>query len=94
MVRHHREVAVLDVRRSDEYNAGRIDGALNIPIHELPRRLAAVPDGEVWVHCAAGYRASLAASFLDADGRRVVAVDDDFDNAAKAGLPLVGPKEG
>jgi glyoxylase-like metal-dependent hydrolase (beta-lactamase superfamily II) len=53
-------------------------------------RLADVPDGEVWVHCAAGYRASIAASILAAHGRHVVAVDDDFDeNAAPSGLPLV-----
>jgi len=43
----------------------------------------------VWVHCAAGYRASIAASILAATGRRVVAVDDEFDNAAPAGLPVV-----
>jgi len=44
----------------------------------------------VWVHCEAGYRASIAASFLDAAGRTVVAVDDEFDRAARAGLPVDG----
>ena len=91
-VRHHREVVVLDVRRTEEHESARIEGAVNIPVHELPRRLAEVPDGEVWVHCAAGYRASIAASFLDASGRRPVAVDDEFENAAKAGLDLIGPQ--
>jgi glyoxylase-like metal-dependent hydrolase (beta-lactamase superfamily II) len=90
-VRHHREVIVLDVRRSDEHAAARIKGAVNIPLHELPRRLADVPAGEVWVHCAAGYRASVAASLLDAAGRGLVAVDDTFDNARGVGLHLVGP---
>ena len=56
-----------------------------------PRRVAEVPAGEVWVHCAGGYRASVAASFLDAAGRTLVAVDDSFDNAEKVGLHLVGP---
>jgi hydroxyacylglutathione hydrolase len=91
-VRHHREVVVLDVRRTDEHESARIKDAVSIPIHELPRRLAEVPVGEVWVHCAAGYRASIAASFLDAAGRRPVAVDDQFENAAKVGLDLVGPE--
>ncbi|HSO65174.1 MAG TPA: rhodanese-like domain-containing protein, partial [Ornithinibacter sp.] len=91
-VRHHREVVVLDVRRADEYDAARIDGAVNIPIHELWDRLADVPAGEVWIHCAAGYRASVAASMLDAAGRSLVAVDDDFENARKVGLHLVGPE--
>ena len=38
------------------------DGAVNIPLHELFERLDEVPASEVWVHCAAGYRASIAAS--------------------------------
>lgn len=42
------------------------------------------------MHCAAGYRASVAASLLSANGRHVVAIDDDFDeHAAASGLPLV-----
>jgi rhodanese-related sulfurtransferase len=89
-VRHHRDVVVLDVRRAEEHRAARIEGAVGIPIHELPRRLAEVPPGEVWIHCAAGYRASIAASLLHATGRTLVAVDDQFENAAKAGLHLVG----
>ena len=37
--------------------------------HELPRPAGRGAAGEVWVHCAAGYRASIAASFLRAAGR-------------------------
>ena len=91
-VRHHREVVVLDVRRSDEHASARIDGAVNIPLHELWGRLDEVPAGEVWVHCAGGYRASVAASMLDAAGRTLVAIDDSFDNAEEVGLHLVGPE--
>ena len=91
-VRHHREVVVLDVRRAQEFADARIEGAVNIPIHDLPRRVAEVPEGEVWVHCAGGYRASVAASFIAAAGRRLVAIDDSFDNAQAAGLHLVGPE--
>jgi hypothetical protein len=40
--------------------------------------------------CTAGCRASVAASLLAAHGRRVVAIDDDFDeHAAESELPLV-----
>ncbi|MBB6627866.1 MBL fold metallo-hydrolase [Nocardioides sp. KIGAM211] len=91
-VRHHREVVVLDVRRADEHDAARIAGAVNIPLHELPTRVGEVPAGEVWVHCAGGYRASVAASLLDAAGRTLVAIDDSFDHAAEVGLHLVGPE--
>ena len=90
-VRHHRDVVILDVRREDEYRSTRITGAHNIPIHELPGRVAEVPPGEVWVHCASGYRASVAASLIDASGRTPIAIDDSFENADKVGLNLVGP---
>jgi len=89
--RRHRPVVILDVRRDQEWNDSHITGAVHIPIHELPARIAEVPEGEVWVHCEAGYRASVAASFLDAAGRTVVAVDDEYERAARAGLPLDGP---
>ncbi|GIE54523.1 MBL fold metallo-hydrolase [Amorphoplanes nipponensis] len=88
-VRHHRSVVVLDTRRALEAAAARIQDATHIPLHDLARRLDEVPDGEVWVHCAAGYRASIAASLLARAGRHVVAVDDDFDHARDAGLPVV-----
>ena len=92
-VRHHRPVAILDVRRAGEWRESHIDGAVNIPIHDLLGRIAQVPAGEVWVHCAAGYRASIAASILAAHGTHVVAVDDSYaEQAAASGLPLVtGP---
>jgi glyoxylase-like metal-dependent hydrolase (beta-lactamase superfamily II)/rhodanese-related sulfurtransferase len=88
-VRHHRRVTVLDVRRNLERSASRIDGAWHIPLHELLVRADEIPAGELWVHCAAGYRASIAASILLARGHRVVAVDDDYSNAAAAGLPVI-----
>ena len=88
-VRHHRRVAVLDVRRASEFGEAHIDGAVNIPLHELRGRLEEVPTGEVWVHCATGYRASIAASVLAAQGTSVVALDDSFDeHAGASGLPV------
>ncbi|GAB7105591.1 MBL fold metallo-hydrolase [Streptomyces phaeofaciens JCM 4814] len=85
------DVTVLDVRRDGERADGWIEGSTHIPVHQLHRRLAEVPPGTVWVHCAGGLRAAVAASLLDAAGRRVVAVDDGYPAAAEAGLPLVAP---
>ena len=82
-----RTVVVLDTRQTGEFRDGHITGAVNIPLHELPHRLDEVPAGEVWVHCASGYRSSIAASLLDRIDRHVVLVDDDYENAAPAGLP-------
>jgi rhodanese-related sulfurtransferase len=83
-------LVILDVRRDLEWTGSHIDGAMHIPLHELPGRLADVPEGELWVHCQSGYRASVAASILDAAGRTVVAVHDDYEHAAMAGLPMAG----
>ncbi|NEA38641.1 MBL fold metallo-hydrolase [Streptomyces sp. SID11385] len=82
-------VTVLDVRRDAERANGWIAGSVHIPVHELPLRIAELPQGEVWVHCAGGMRAAIAASFLDAAGREVVAVDDAFTSAPAAGLKVV-----
>ncbi|MFF5769922.1 rhodanese-like domain-containing protein [Streptomyces californicus] len=82
-------VVVLDVRRNSERAGGWIEGSVHIPVHEVHRRLGEVPDGTVWVHCAGGMRAGIAASLLDAAGRQVVAVDDGFDAAGEAGLTVV-----
>ena len=83
------DVVVLDVRRDSERADDYIDGSAHVPLHELHGRLGEVPDGVVWVHCAGGMRAAIAASLLDAAGRDVVAVDDGFDAAAAAGLTVV-----
>lgn len=82
-------IVVLDVRRSSERAEGWIEGSVHIPIHQIHRRIGDVPDGTVWVHCAGGMRAGIAASLLDAAGRDVVAVDDGFGAAAAAGLSVV-----
>jgi hydroxyacylglutathione hydrolase len=81
-------LVVLDVRRPDEWRAGHLAHAVHIPFWELDGRVAEVPPGEVWVHCASGFRAAIGASILDRAGRQVVHVDDDWDRAARLGLPL------
>lgn len=80
---------VLDVRRPDEWREGHLAGAVHIPFWELEQRAGEVPEGEVWVHCASGFRASIGASILDRAGRQVVHIDDDWARAAELGLPIV-----
>jgi hydroxyacylglutathione hydrolase len=90
----HRPVIVIDVRRRSEWTAGHLDVAANISLHELPAHLpvlARARDAEIWVHCAAGYRASTAASMLANAGCRVVAIDDAFACATVAGLSIARP---
>jgi rhodanese-related sulfurtransferase len=79
---------VLDVRRADEFAAARVLGAVNVPLHELLLRLGDIPAGKLWVHCASGYRAGIAASLLQRAGRDVVHIDARFGDAASAGIAL------
>jgi hydroxyacylglutathione hydrolase len=80
------DAILLDVRRDDEYAAGHLPGAAHVPLHHLLDELGTLPPGQLWVHCASGYRASIAASLLDRAGRDVVLIDDSFADAVAAGL--------
>ena len=77
---------VLDVRRDDERAKGQVPGTVHIPLSGLIERMDEVPEGALWVHCASGFRASIAVSLLDRAGREVVLVNDEYDNAVQAGL--------
>ncbi|WBB48617.1 MBL fold metallo-hydrolase [Verrucosispora sp. WMMA2044] len=79
---------VLDVRLGNEWRDGHVEDAVHVPLPELPRRLADIPAGTVWVHCGSGYRAALAASLLANAGRDVVLINDLFDHAEAAGVRL------
>jgi hydroxyacylglutathione hydrolase len=60
---------ILDVRTVREWQEKRIEGSRNTPLNHLEERLADVPrDREVVVHCASGYRSSIAASLLEQHG--------------------------
>jgi len=61
---------VLDVRTEKEWEEGHIDHSLNIPLPHLMKRLNEFSLGQkVVVHCASGYRSSIAASLLDRAGK-------------------------
>ncbi len=65
-----RPSVVLDVRAEKEWEKGHIDHSLNIPLPHLAKRLSEIPtDKELVVHCASGYRSSIAASVLERAGR-------------------------
>ena len=59
--------AVLDVRTREEYAAGHVDTAVNLPHDELERRLGEIPgskSGEIVVYCRSGKRAGIAEKIL------------------------------
>jgi len=56
---------LLDVRNPREWAAKHIDGSVNIPLNHLQERISEIPrDRRIAVHCAGGYRSSIAASIL------------------------------
>jgi glyoxylase-like metal-dependent hydrolase (beta-lactamase superfamily II)/rhodanese-related sulfurtransferase len=59
------DLQIVDVRNPRETAAGMIPGAINIPVNQLPYRLAELdPAKPTVVYCAGGYRSSVAASLL------------------------------
>jgi hydroxyacylglutathione hydrolase len=60
---------LLDVRNPREWAAKHIDGSVNLPLNHLQERIAEIPrNRRIAVHCAGGYRSSIAASILQGHG--------------------------
>jgi hydroxyacylglutathione hydrolase len=87
------DVTVIDVRGRFEWETGRLPGAPNVPLGYLGDRLAEVPvTGTVVLQCESGSRSAIAASLLQAHGRRDVAnLVGGFSAWRKAGLPVERP---
>ena len=67
------DLAVVDVRRPAEWQAGHIAQAVSMPLHELAERAASLDrDRPVAAICAGGYRSSIATSVLERLGFRKV----------------------
>ncbi len=59
----------IDVRTPEEFAAGHVPGAVNIPLQTLKQRIAEVPkDKQVYVYCEAGVRSAKAARLLTKAG--------------------------
>lgn len=65
-----RHALLLDVRSPEEFAAGHLEGAKNIPVGELPTRLDELgPRADpIVVYCHSGLRASRARKLLIAEG--------------------------
>jgi rhodanese-related sulfurtransferase len=60
---------LVDVRNPREWATRHIEGSVNIPLNHLQERIAEIPrDRRIAVHCAGGYRSSIAASILHQHG--------------------------
>ncbi|MCD2224790.1 rhodanese-like domain-containing protein [Listeria cossartiae] len=63
------QLNILDVRDADAFVEGHIPDAINIPINELPEKLATLDKEQAYtIICYAGGRSERASQFLAAEG--------------------------
>jgi rhodanese-related sulfurtransferase/DNA-binding HxlR family transcriptional regulator len=82
------DVVLVDVRPTEEFEAGHIDGARSIPIDELEERLAELPaDREVVAYCRGPFCAYAhdAVRRLRAEGREARRLEDGWPEWRLAG---------
>jgi len=82
-------LVVLDVREPIEWQYGHIEGAVHIPMRELPDRLDEVPDAQTLVVCKVGGRSAQVVMWLNQQGRDTVNLDGGMLEWADAGRPMV-----
>jgi rhodanese-related sulfurtransferase len=82
-------VAILDVREPIEWHHGHIEGAVHIPLADLPHRLGDVPAGQTIVVCKIGGRSAQAVAWLRHHGFDVVNLDGGMIDWQEAGRPMV-----
>jgi rhodanese-related sulfurtransferase len=86
-------VTVLDVRPPEEFAAGHVAGAVNIPVHELEKRLAELPRRrEVVAYCRGPYclMSYDAVVLLRKKGFKARRLKDGLPEWRLAGLPVEG----
>lgn len=80
---------LLDVREDDEWAAGHADGAVHIPLGQLPTRYDEIPDGELVVVCRVGGRSTQAVGWLGQAGRGATNLEGGMLAWERAGRAMV-----
>lgn len=89
-------VTVLDVRPAEEYRAGHLPGAINLPLAEIEKRLATLdPAQEFVAYCRGPYcvLAFEAVALLRGRGFSASRLEEGFPEWRAAGLPIVASHE-
>lgn len=84
-------VTVLDVRPPEEYAAGHLPGAINVPVEDIARHLKQLPKGrEVIAYCRGPYclLSVDAVALLRKKGYKARRLEDGFPEWKAAGLPV------
>ena len=84
------DAVMLDVREPDEWQAGHIEGALHIPLADLPSRVGELPgEGDLVVVCRSGARSARAVAWLAQNGYDALNLDGGMGAWAAAGREMV-----
>lgn len=70
-----RDRPLVDVREVDEFAAGRVPGAINLPMSTLGDNLGALPEGPFDVICQAGGRSARVVEALTSRGHDATNVE-------------------
>lgn len=85
------DLEVIDVRKPDEFAAGHIEGARNLPLDYINDLMQEFPkDKTLHIHCAGGYRSMVAASILKSRGiDDVVNIEGGYGAVLKTDVPVL-----
>ena len=87
-------LVVLDVREQDEWDAGHIEGAVHVPLMDLPDRVGELSHDQTLVVCKVGGRSAQATGWLTQQGYDVVNLDGGMLEWEAAGRPMVAEHDG
>jgi len=95
---HDNKLEILDVRKPEEFDAGHIKGAVNLPLDAMKDMLtiAQIDDeNNLYIHCAGGYRSVIAASLIKRQGfHNIRNIVGGFNEICKMkNIPLAYPKK-
>jgi rhodanese-related sulfurtransferase len=84
-------ITVLDVREPEEWDAGHIEGAVHVPLQQLPQRLSEIDRTlPVLCVCKVGARSAQAVAFLQSRGYNAVNLHGGMLAWDNAGRPVTG----
>ena len=85
------DLLIVDVRTPQEYAQGHLNGAINIPLSDLPLRISGLdPNRTILVYCQTGVRSAEASSFLVSSGfTRVYNLEGGITAWINSGYPTV-----
>jgi rhodanese-related sulfurtransferase len=93
LAEHLGEVQVVDCREAYEWNAGRIEGSIHVPLNSILAGATGQldPGRTTVVVCRSGNRSELATLMLQARGFEVYNLERGLEEWAAEGLPLSTP---